>query len=89
MRLYGNYSGHQGIDFSAPQGTPIYAVANGKIIQYGPMAAYGNLVIVEHPGNYKTYYAHLSAFNPELQLGSEVRSFVGVLRELVDERSQQ
>jgi murein DD-endopeptidase MepM/ murein hydrolase activator NlpD len=73
MRLYGNYSGHQGIDFSAPQGTPIYAVANGKIIQYGPMAAYGNLVIVEHPGNYKTYYAHLSAFNPELQLGSEVR----------------
>jgi murein DD-endopeptidase MepM/ murein hydrolase activator NlpD len=31
------------------------------------------LAIIEHPGNYKTYYAHLSAYNPELSVGSEVR----------------
>ncbi len=73
-RFYSGYTGHQGIDYAAPIGTPIYAVANGKIIQYGPVTGgYGNLVIVEHPGNYKTYYAHLSAFNPELGVGSEVR----------------
>ena len=30
-------------------------------------------MIIEHPGNYKTYYAHLSAFNSELSVGSEVR----------------
>jgi len=64
---------HQGIDFAAPIGTPIYAVANGKLIHYGPYPAYGNLVIVEHEGNYKTYYAHLSSYNPELVVGSEVR----------------
>ncbi|WP_143736058.1 M23 family metallopeptidase [Polynucleobacter kasalickyi] len=64
---------HQGIDFAAPIGTPIYAVANGKIIHYGPYPAYGNLVILEHEGNYKTYYAHLSSYNPELVVGSEVR----------------
>lgn len=70
---YTSYTGHQGIDFAAPTGTPIYAVANGKIIHYGVMSGYGNLVIVEHPGNYKTYYGHLSAFNPELAVGSEIR----------------
>ena len=73
MQSYTVYGGHQGIDFAAPPGTPIYAVANGKIIHYGPMSGFGNLVILEHPGNYKTYYAHLSAFNPELEEGSEVR----------------
>jgi murein DD-endopeptidase MepM/ murein hydrolase activator NlpD len=73
MQSFTSYSGHQGIDFAAPPGTPIYSVANGKIVYYSPMSGYGNLVIVEHPGNYKTYYAHLSAYNPELSVGSEVR----------------
>lgn len=73
LQSYTSYSGHQGIDFAAPPGTPIYGVANGKIVHYSPFAGYGNLVIIEHPGNYKTYYAHLSAFNPELSVGSEVR----------------
>ena len=73
LQSYTSYSGHQGIDFAAPIGTPLYAVANGKIIQYSPYAGYGNLVIIEHPGNYKTYYAHLSAYNPELSVGSEIR----------------
>ncbi len=72
-QYYTGFIGHQGIDFAAPPGTPIYAVANGKIVHYGAWAGYGNLVIIEHPGNYKTYYAHLSAFNPELSVGSEVR----------------
>jgi murein DD-endopeptidase MepM/ murein hydrolase activator NlpD len=72
-QTYTYSASHQGIDFAAPIGTPIYAVANGKLIHYGPYPAYGNLVIVEHEGNYKTYYAHLSAYNPELVVGSEVR----------------
>ena len=72
-QFYRGYTSHQGIDYAAPTGTPIYAVANGKIAFYGVMNGYGNLVIVEHPGNYKTYYAHLSAFNPELAVGSDVR----------------
>jgi len=73
LQSYTSFSGHQGIDFAAPIGTPIYAVANGKIVQYSPSSGYGNLAIIEHPGNYKTYYAHLSAYNPELSVGSEVR----------------
>lgn len=72
-QTYTYSTSHQGIDFAAPIGTPVFAVANGKIIHYGPFAGYGNLVIIEHPGNYKTYYAHLSAYNPELEVGSVVR----------------
>jgi len=64
---------HMGIDYAAPTGTPVFSVANGKIAYLGYNGAFGNLIIVEHPGNYRTYYAHLSNYNVELSVGSEVR----------------
>lgn len=64
---------HMGIDYAAPTGTPIFSVANGKIAFLGYSGAFGNLIIVEHPGNYRTYYAHLSSYNVELSVGNEVR----------------
>ena len=68
-----NYRTHMGIDYSAPTGTPVFSVATGKVVHLGYSGAFGNLVILEHPGNYRTYYAHLSAYNTELELGNEVR----------------
>ena len=72
-----------GIDYAAPIGTPVFSVANGKVVQLGYSGAFGNLIILEHPGNYRTYYAHLSSFNVDLELGNEVRrgfeiGYVGV-----------
>ncbi|OWF65145.1 peptidase M23 [Polynucleobacter hirudinilacicola] len=67
------YRTHMGIDYAAPTGTPIFSVANGKVVHLGYSGAFGNLIIVEHPGNYHTYYAHLSNYNVELQVGNEVR----------------
>lgn len=64
---------HMGIDYAAPTGTPVFSVANGKIAYLGYNGAFGKLIIVEHPGNYRTYYAHLSNYNVELRVGSEVR----------------
>lgn len=64
---------HMGIDYAAPTGTPVFSVANGKIAYLGYNGAFGNLIIVEHPGNYRTYYAHLSSYNVELSVGNEVR----------------
>jgi len=67
------YRAHMGIDYSAPVGTPIFSVANGKVAHIGYSGAFGNLIILEHPGNYHTYYAHLSNYNVELEVGNEVR----------------
>ena len=67
------YRTHMGIDYAAPVGTPIFSVANGKVAHLGYSGAFGNLIILEHPGNYRTYYAHLSNYNVELAVGNEVR----------------
>ena len=67
------YRTHMGIDYAAPTGTPIFSVANGRVTHIGYSGAFGNLIILEHPGNYHTYYAHLSNYNVELVVGNEVR----------------
>jgi len=67
------YRAHMGVDYAAPIGTPIFSVANGKVVHLGFSGAFGNLIILEHDGGYRTYYAHLSNYNVELALGNEVR----------------
>lgn len=67
------YRAHMGIDYSAPVGTPVFSVANGRVAHIGYNGAFGNSIVLEHPGNYHTYYAHLSNYNVELELGNEVR----------------
>ena len=67
------YRAHMGIDYAAPVGTPIFSVANGRVVHLGYSGAFGNLIVLEHPGGYHTYYAHLSAYNPELEVGNDVR----------------
>jgi len=52
---------HEGIDFSAPVGTEIYATGNGMIMEAGRgIGGYGNQVVIDHGYNYRTSYAHLS-----------------------------
>jgi murein DD-endopeptidase MepM/ murein hydrolase activator NlpD len=67
------YRTHMGIDYAAPIGTPVFSVANGRVAFIGFSGAYGKLIIIDHPGNYRTYYAHLSNYNNELALGNEIR----------------
>ena len=49
---------HSGIDFPAPQGTPIYASAGGKIIKAGWHHDYGNKIEIDHGNGLVTRYAH-------------------------------
>lgn len=51
---------HEGIDFAAPTGTPIYATAEGVIIFSGRQSGYGNVIKIRHAFGFETVYAHLS-----------------------------
>lgn len=52
---------HKGIDIGAPNGTTIYAAADGKVTYatYNS-GGYGNLVIISHGNGIETYYGHCS-----------------------------
>jgi murein DD-endopeptidase MepM/ murein hydrolase activator NlpD len=52
---------HEGIDITAPTGTPIWAAAAGTVIHAGWLGGYGNLVVVDHGNGLATAYAHASA----------------------------
>ena len=54
---------HNGIDYSAPRGTPIYAAGNGKVVQAGYSGPNGNFVAIQHGGRYMTKYLHLDRRN--------------------------
>ena len=53
---------HPGVDISAVYGTPIHAPADGTIIYAHYMAAYGNLLIIDHGNGMTTRFGHLSRF---------------------------
>ncbi len=54
---------HEGLDFTAPKGTDVFATADGTIIQAdNNSSGYGNVIVIDHGYGYKTRYAHLSAF---------------------------
>ncbi|HEX9702499.1 MAG TPA: peptidoglycan DD-metalloendopeptidase family protein [Rhodospirillales bacterium] len=63
---------HRGVDFAAPQGTPIYAAGNGTVVAAGPNGAYGNYIQIRHNGEYSTAYAHLRAFARGVGKGKRV-----------------
>ncbi|MCD8387574.1 MAG: M23 family metallopeptidase [Bacteroidales bacterium] len=58
--VYGTHKFHEGMDFSAPIGTPVYATGKGTVISAGWQSGYGNLIEIDHGYNYVTRYAHLS-----------------------------
>ena len=54
---------HTGMDFTAPQGTPIYATGDGEIAKVRrSRRGYGNHVIVDHGYGYQTLYAHMTKY---------------------------
>ena len=52
-------SRHEGIDLSAPAGTPVTATADGVVSFAGRSGDFGRLVIVDHGAGWQTRYAHL------------------------------
>jgi murein DD-endopeptidase MepM/ murein hydrolase activator NlpD len=75
MRMHpisGEWAQHKGIDFAAPEGTPICVTADGVIDFSGAQNGYGNVVIVKHGPVYSTVYAHMSRITSGMRAGTRV-----------------
>ncbi|HEY6516492.1 MAG TPA: M23 family metallopeptidase [Steroidobacteraceae bacterium] len=62
---------HEGIDFAAPEGTGIRAVAAGVVTWAGPRGGYGNMVQIDHGNGYATRYGH--AYRVIVHVGETVQ----------------
>ena len=71
--ILGGVRPHFGVDYAAPPGTPIRAVADGTVTSCGWNSGFGNQVILRHTNGYTTCYGHLSAFGPGIRRGTRVR----------------
>jgi murein DD-endopeptidase MepM/ murein hydrolase activator NlpD len=63
---------HLGVDYAAPIGTPVWAVADGTVIFIGWNGGFGKQVIIRHMNGYKTYYGHLSRYGRGIGKGMRV-----------------
>ena len=64
---------HDGIDYVNKIGTPIHAVADGKIIYKGWIRGYGRAVEIKHKDGYMTLYAHLHGWPKGIYVGKWVK----------------
>lgn len=63
---------HKGIDYGAPVGTRVRAVADATVEFAGRQSGYGNLIVLKHQGTYSTAYGHLNGFAPGIRKGTRV-----------------
>jgi murein DD-endopeptidase MepM/ murein hydrolase activator NlpD len=79
--VYKTMKFHAGLDFSCPQGTPIYATADGRVTTSGNLGnGFGNHVVINHGYGYETLYGHMvrvKARNGQVVKRGEVIGWVG------------
>ena len=71
--ILGGILPHFGVDYAAPSGTSVWAVADGTIISCGWGGGFGKQVIIQHPNGYRTYYGHLSSYGSGMKKGVRVK----------------
>jgi murein DD-endopeptidase MepM/ murein hydrolase activator NlpD len=71
--ILGGVRPHFGVDYAAPPGTSVWAVADGAILSCGWNGGYGKQVILRHRNGYTTYYGHLSGYASGIRKGTAVR----------------
>lgn len=70
--IYGDERAHLGVDYGAPTGAPVVAVAAGTVVTAGTSGDAGRLVQIRHASGYESGYLHLSAFAPGIHPGAHV-----------------
>ncbi len=64
---------HLGIDYAAPVGTPVQAVADGTVKFAGWKGGFGNFVELRHANNFTTMYGHLKSFGKGVKVGAKIK----------------
>src|SRR5262249_35607417 len=65
------YRAHLGVDYRAPAGSPVVAVANGTVVAAGVSGGAGRMVHLRHANGFETEYLHLSSI--AVKAGTHVR----------------
>jgi murein DD-endopeptidase MepM/ murein hydrolase activator NlpD len=64
---------HFGVDYAAPEGTPVYSIGDGKVVSVGIEGEAGRIVRIRHNSVYSTAYMHLSGFGKGISGGVLVK----------------
>lgn len=67
------YRAHLGVDYAAYSGTPVWAIADGRVTFANERGGNGNLVVVQHEGDFESGYSHLQRFASGIRRGRDVR----------------
>lgn len=71
--IFKEYRKHNGLDYAARVGTPIYAARDGVVRFSRTMGGYGKVVYIKHDKKYTTIYAHMSKIYPKIKEGKTVK----------------
>ena len=63
---------HQGVDYAAAVGTPVWSVADGTVTVAGNTGAGGNSVCIRHRNGFDTCYLHLSSYGTGVRVGARI-----------------
>ncbi|GIW34529.1 M23 family metallopeptidase [Meiothermus sp.] len=75
----GAYEFHNGVDLAAPEGTPVYATAAGRVSEMGWNPIFGLMVLIDHGNGLHTLYGHLSSTYVEKGQQVEQSSLIGAV----------
>jgi murein DD-endopeptidase MepM/ murein hydrolase activator NlpD len=70
--VHRGYRPHLGVDYAAPTGAPVVAIADGVVVSAGWAGGGGNQVRLRHAGGLESYYLHLSGFAKGIRAGVRV-----------------
>ena len=73
----GNVRMHQGIDLAAPEGTEVYAVAEGTVIEIGDDPVYGIYIVISHRDRLTSLYGHLQRVETVLHTNVKSGTLIG------------
>ena len=75
--ITGRNSMHGGVDLAAPEGSEVYAVKNGVVMDLGEDPVLGKYIIIAHENNMLSLYGHLSSISVDLNEELQSGNFIG------------